>query len=59
MSTTTGEGGEAVIQFSTEIQNLIERYRQESDMTIASFVGALDCEKTRLAVSHLFEMEEE
>jgi len=40
---------EQVDAFSMDLDNLIERYQQEFDLTIETMIGCLECTKTALA----------
>lgn len=40
---------EQVDAFSMELDNLVERYQQEFDLTIETMVGCLECTKVALA----------
>jgi len=47
---------EQVDAFSMELDNLIERYQQEFDLTVETMVGCLECTKTALAQPMIIDM---
>jgi len=57
MSDVKGDGGEAVEQFSDEVRAVVNRYRLESTMTVAAYVGALECIKVCIIADNMEEEE--